>query len=1006
MGTPGTGTLDFTVTLIVTSSGGCKDTVTHQVTIKQSPGTELGGTGFVIYNGLQYFTTCSTSSSAVFDFTNQSSTTATNVSYTIIWGDASPNFTAPGFAVTSHTYSTGTYTLLFIVNGGAPDFCTDTATYYVFVGSNPAVGLNNPGNTTVCSGAPLTFPISGTFTNPPGTTYTATFNDGSPAVTLTHPPPAGVSHAFDISSCGTNSSDGTNTYSNSFSAVIVASNPCGTSSSGVVPIYVSQKPEASFTISPNDTVCTNNIVTFTNTSEGNSVQNNGICLNGKGIWSVTPATGWTISSGTLGNDFGLTNPTLWLAGSNILRLNFTSTGTYTIKFKAGGSTWCTNDSTEKTICVNAVPVAAFNVNQNIGCAPFTVNTTNNSSLSNCGNNTYSWSVTYVPTTGCSPAGPGYTYINGTGATSQNPQYQFTNPGVYTIRLITIAPASACSSAVVTQQITVKSRPEINLTVPPTVCEGQSINPSVASSCYITNATYAWSFPSGTPSTAITQNPGAIIYNNAGTFNVSVDVTNECGTATATQPVTVVTVSTADAGPGQNICGTVATMAGNTPVIGTGLWSYVSGPAGSLITSASSPATNITGLVPGTYVFRWTITNGTCISSSNVTIIISTGPTPAAAGPDQSLCLANSTALAANTPVIGTGAWSYVSGPAGYNITNTSSPTTTVTGLIPGVYVFRWTTSFSNCTPSTDDVQITIYDNPTPSAAGTDQTICSSTVTMNGNIPTTGNGIWTTVSGSNSPVITTASSPSTTITGLIAGTYIFKWTTSNGVCPPSEDLVQVTVTAVATTAAAGPDQTVCAATAITIAGNTAIVGTGVWSYISGPAGYTITDPSFPSTTVTGLIPGTYIFQWTITNGVCPPTTDQVQVTIDANTTVANAGPGQNICGNTATMAGNMPVIGTGLWSYVSGPAGSVITTPSSPITTVTNLTTGTYVFQWTIANGTCSSSSNATIIISAGPTPATAGPDQSLCLATSTTLAAKHTCCWNRSMDKCKRTRRL
>ncbi|MEI9911011.1 MAG: hypothetical protein WDO71_15855 [Bacteroidota bacterium] len=240
---------------------------------------------------------------------------------------------------------------------------------------------------------------------------------------------------------------------------------------------------------------------------------------------------------------------------------------------------------------------------------------------------------------------------------------------------------------------------------------------------------------------------------------------------------------------------------------------------------------------------------------------------------------------------------------------------------------------------------------------------------------------------NSPLITTASSPSTTITGLIPGTYIFKWTISNGVCPTSEDIVQVIVTAVATTAAAGPDQTVCAATTITLAGNTAVVGTGVWSYISGPAGYTITDPSLSSTTVTGLIPGTYIFQWTITNGVCPPSTDQVQVTINVNATVANAGPGQNICGTTATMAGNMPVIGTGRWSYVSGPAGSLITDPSSPITTITNLTTGTYVFQWTITNGTCSSSSNVTIIISAGPTPAAAGPDQNLCLANSTALAA-------------------
>src|SRR4029078_12326845 len=134
------------------------------------------------------------------------------------------------------------------------------------------------------------------------------FNDNSSPVTLSHPPPPGVTHSFTQSSCGTTSSDGTNIYLNSFSAVIVASNPCGTSSSGVVPIYVSQAPNASFIISPNDTVCTNNLVTLTNTSSGNSVEN-GSCFNGRGVWSISPATGWTIASGTLGNDFGLTDPT-------------------------------------------------------------------------------------------------------------------------------------------------------------------------------------------------------------------------------------------------------------------------------------------------------------------------------------------------------------------------------------------------------------------------------------------------------------------------------------------------------------------------------------------------------------------------------------------------------------------------------------------------------------------------------------------------------------------------
>ncbi len=986
VGTPGTGTQTFTVTLIVTSSGGCQDTITQQVTIKQSPGTELGGTGQTTYNGLHYFKTCSTSSSALFNFTNQSSTAATNVDYRIIWGDGSPNFTATTFLTTSHTYSTGTYTLLFIVTGAAPNSCVDTAIYYVFVGSNPAVGLNNPGNTTVCSGAPLTFPISGTFTNPPGTTYTVTFNDGSQPVILNHPPPAGVTHSFNSSSCGTTSSDGTNVYMNSFSAVIVASNPCGTSSSGVVPIYVSQSPSASFTISPNDTVCTNNIVTFTNTSSGNSVEN-GSCINGKGVWSISPATGWTISSGTLGNDFGLTDPTTWLAGSTVLQVSFNTIGTYTIKFRAGGSAWCNNDSLEKTICVNAVPVAAFNINQNIGCAPLIVNTTNNTGVSNCGNNTFTWSVSYSPTAGCSSASAGYTYINGTSSSSIDPQFQFTNPGVYTISLIATAPGGTCTSPIVSQQVTIKDKPVVSLPPVSGICENQSINPTVIPGCYITGASYSWTFPSGTPSASSLQNPGSITYTNAGTYNMSVDVSNECGTTTASQPVTVNTVTTANAGPTQTLCGNTVTMAANTAVIGTGVWSYVSGPAGSIITTPSSPTTAITGLVPGTFIFQWKITNGICVSSSNVTITIVGGPTPAAAGPDQNLCLATSANLNANTPAIGTGTWTTVSGPNTPSITTPSSPSTPVTGLIPGVYIFRWTTSFANCTPSTDDVQVTIYDNPTTSDAGPDQTICATTVTMSGNTPAIGSGTWTFISGPNLPSIITASSPTTAISGLIPGTYVFKWKISNGPCPSSEDDIQVVVTPAPTIAAAGPDQTICAATDITLTGNNPVIGTVQWTFISGATTPVITNPSSPSTTVTGLTPGIYTFEWTISNGVCPPSSDQVQITINDNVTVASAGPAQTLCGNIVTMAGNNAIIGAGLWNYVSGPAGSLITTPSSPVTSITGLVPGTYVFQWIITNGSCASSSNVTITIVAGPTPANAGPDQNLCLATSATLLA-------------------
>ena len=132
------------------------------------------------------------------------------------------------------------------------------------------------------------------------------------------------------------------------------------------------------------------------------------------------------------------------------------------------------------------------------------------------------------------------------------------------------------------------------------------------------------------------------------------------------------------------------MTGNTPAIGTGMWSFVSGPNTPVITAPSSPSATINGLIPGTYTFRWTITNGSCSSNDDVLIIINSFPTTAVAGPDQELCVVTSTTMAGNAPVTGIGQWSLVSGPNTPTITDPALNNTTITGLIPGTYIFRWT----------------------------------------------------------------------------------------------------------------------------------------------------------------------------------------------------------------------------------------------------------------------------------------------------------------------------
>ncbi|MGC8802205.1 MAG: hypothetical protein ACP5PS_00290 [Bacteroidales bacterium] len=93
------------------------------------------------------------------------------------------------------------------------------------------------------------------------------------------------------------------------------------------------------------------------------------------------------------------------------------------------------------------------------------------------------------------------------------------------------------------------------------------------------------------------------------------------------PVTTYTIpTTANAGPDQSLCGaTSATLAGNTPVVGSGLWSIASGLGGTVVTP-TVPNSQFNGINGNTYQLVWTITNGGCYSRDTVVISFPLLPT--------------------------------------------------------------------------------------------------------------------------------------------------------------------------------------------------------------------------------------------------------------------------------------------------------------------------------------------------------------------------------------------
>lgn len=461
---------------------------------------------------------------------------------------------------------------------------------------------------------------------------------------------------------------------------------------------------------------------------------------------------------------------------------------------------------------------------------------------------------------------------------------------------------------------------------------------------------------------------------------------------------------ANAGPNQQVCATSTTLAGNAPIApATGTWTVVSGTG--TFANAGSPTTTVSGLSIGANVFQWTVNNGSCangVTTSQVTITRFDGSVPAAAaGPDQSLCtnvsssFASTTLAAVAATAPATGTWTVVSGSA--LVTAPSSPASTVTNLPVGVTILRWTVDNGACAPpTTDDVVIRVFDRSAPAAnAGPAQSFCGtgSTITLAGNAPTApATGTWTLVSGSGT--FADAGNPATTVTGAGLGVNVYRWTVGNGPCPNGTTSSDVTVTLFdpsVAAAAVGPDQELCGTSTTTLAANpVSQPATGTWSVVSGAA--TFANANIPGTTVSGLPIGTTVLRWTVNNGPCGTTSDEVQIQrFDPATPVAAAGPDQSLCvpvaPNAVIMSGSAiiaPAVGT--WTLVSG--GGTIVSPNSPTTQITALPVGINEFRWTVSNGSCPGGQTSDVVrilvFSADNPNASAGPDQSLCTTNGST----------------------
>ena len=442
-------------------------------------------------------------------------------------------------------------------------------------------------------------------------------------------------------------------------------------------------------------------------------------------------------------------------------------------------------------------------------------------------------------------------------------------------------------------------------------------------CEITNflveatfgATGTWAQTSGpTAGVSINQNPAnsnvAEIQIVAGsTYEFTFTTDYACGTDTKVVTVVSSTAPSIDpnAGPDQILCTAdigapfQTTLAGNSPPVdvSNAEWRFANEPSGSVATidSPNSPTSTISNLsVPGVYILEWNFESGNCTDTADVVRIeVFEAPSAADAGADQTDACQLDAQMNAVPPTAGIGTWTFSNDPSGGAavIDSPNSPTTTLSNITTlGTYELTWTvingTTFVNpslCAPSVDTVEITFTDVPPSDAdAGPDQDFCDATSTNLAAVAlTTGTGTWSQTAGpgitqfGTPATITDVNNPNTPVSDLEAGTYEFTWSASNGGCTLT-DTMEIEILSQPIIADAGPDQTIQQFSTVALAATPTTFGTGVWTQISGPTTASFVDDSTPDTEVFGVDVGDYVFEWTVSNGICADVSDTMTLTI--------------------------------------------------------------------------------------------------------------------------------
>jgi len=383
-------------------------------------------------------------------------------------------------------------------------------------------------------------------------------------------------------------------------------------------------------------ICQHNAVTFLSTTYAN-----------------TSAEGWTW-------DFGDGNT----GTGNVVSHTYNASGVYSVQLVVVDALGCADSITKPSlITVNQLPVSAFTASQTVGCAPFSVQFTDQShAIAPATLNNWFWD-----------------FGDGTSSILQNPVHIYSQPGVYSV-LLRVADTKGCDSILVKQAYITVSRPVAAFYSDTLKCNLEDVN--FVSTSVGGGLIYHWDFGDGSPVSNATNPIHNFNVQQTTIFDVTLTVTDTNGCDSSVTHQVRISRPVADFYSNTNIANcpplAVSFMDSSSSDVVSWYWTFGDAASGGNNHSAVEDPQHIYNF-SGVYDVQLEVTNADGCSDSifKPDYVIINGPTGSFTYTPPYGCAPLDVGFTATS--LNTTSYFWVFGDGNASVTNTNQTTHTYTG---------------------------------------------------------------------------------------------------------------------------------------------------------------------------------------------------------------------------------------------------------------------------------------------------------------------------------------